>query len=50
MDLIYKVQQRDAFYAIFNTEIDQKYNKKGAARHQDWELDLMGLLYRNGKV
>ena len=50
MDFIYKVQQRDAFYATFNVEINWKHNRKEAARRLNWELDLMGLLYKNGKV
>jgi len=32
MDFIHKVQQRDAFYAIFNTEVDRKCNGKEAKR------------------
>ena len=32
-DLIHKMQQRDASYATFNVEIDQKCDRKGAARH-----------------
>jgi len=32
MDLIYKVQRRDASYAIFNAEVDRKRNGKEAAR------------------
>jgi len=32
MDLIYKVQRRDAFYTILNAEIDWKRNGKEAAR------------------
>ena len=31
-------------------EVGQKYNRKEAARHYNWELDPMGLLYRDGKV
>jgi len=50
MDLIRKVQQRDAFYAILNTEVDRKCNRKEAARRYYWELDPMGLLYRGSKV
>ena len=50
MDLIYKVQRRDASYAIFNVEVNRKRNRKEAKRRQNWELDPMGLLRRNGKV
>ena len=32
MDLIYKVQQRDASYTIFNIEVDWKRNGKEAKR------------------
>jgi hypothetical protein len=50
MDLIYKVQRRDASYAIFNAEVGRKRDGKEAIRHQNWELDPMGLLRRNSKV
>jgi len=32
MDLIRKVQRRDAFYAIFNVEVDRKRDGKEAKR------------------
>jgi len=32
MDFIYKVQRKDAFYAIFNAEVDRKRNRKEATR------------------
>ena len=50
MDLIHKVQRRDTSYTTFNAEIGQKCNRKEAARHYNWELDLIGLLYKDSKV
>ena len=44
------MQQRDAFYTTFNTEVGQKHNEKEAVRYYNWELNPMGLLYRDGKV
>jgi hypothetical protein len=44
------VQRRDAFYATFNAEIGWKYNRKKAARYYNWELDPIGLLYKDSKV
>jgi len=32
MDFIYKVQRRNAFYTIFNIEVDRKHNEKEATR------------------
>jgi len=50
MDLIRKVQRRDASYTILNAEVDRKRDGKEAARRHHWELDPMGLLRRGGKV
>jgi len=50
MDFIYKVQWQNIIYIIFNIKINQKRNRKEIKRHQLWELDLMGLLYRNSKI
>ena len=44
------MQWRDASYTIFNTKVGRKRNGKEAARHYNWELDPIGLLYRDGKV
>jgi len=44
------VQRRDAFYTILNAEVDWKRDGKEAVRRYYWELDLMGLLRKGGKV
>ena len=50
IDLIHEVQWKETFYTTFNAKINWKYNKKETTRSQNWELDLMGLLCKNGKV
>ena len=44
------MQRRDTFYTIFNAEVGRKYDKKEAARYYNWELDPIGLLYKDSKV
>ena len=34
----------------FNAEIGQKYDRKEAIKYYNWELDPIGLLYKNNKV
>ena len=50
MDLICKVQWRDTSYATFNAEVGWKCNKKEAIKYHNWELNLIGLLRKDGKV